>query len=430
MALMDFIGGAAGAGADMLQDQRKVDATNTAAKSLADYNSELDMKRARMVEEMKNAPLNRLQQRAQTFAGQDVPVEAAPVTDVSGTDAQGGKFGFKGSIDQMRQDIQKMPNDEYRAEATAQLERQIGVDTGRAQGLIAGQTRKRTNSEALQAASDDAKVNDLPAYAAYEAQIGKPMRDERRTDVAETKADNQNAISNRRLDIQQQFNENRAARQDRMAGIQEARAGRMEDRQGLQMDKEELRSTRLSLTSVLTDISKEADRIQVLRSTAMDPAQTALYDKQLETLRKDQTTARGRLNELAGIEPSATVEKPEPSVKYDAQGRAYVRGADGKAVLKSEADKAARPAAGKTESPKPQPSTKAAKPDNPPSTRNLYVEQMAEAKKGSDAKQATRQAQAEARKREQAEEDARVEERNKEYAARTGRRLLAPETQR
>lgn len=139
------------------------------------------------------------------------------------------------------------------------------------------------------------------------------------------KNDAQNAINNRRLDQQQEFNNARASIQDRLAAVAEARMARMESKQGQQMEKAELQSTRLSLTSVLTDISKEADRIQVLRSTAMDPAQTSLYDKQLETLRKDQGVARGRLNELAGVAPSQEAKPAPPPGPWNKFGKGDVQ---------------------------------------------------------------------------------------------------------
>ncbi|MES3041789.1 MAG: hypothetical protein V4730_11660 [Pseudomonadota bacterium] len=60
MGLMSgFIGGVAEAGADILRDERKIEASAAASKSLADYNNELDIKKARVVEEMKAMSANR-----------------------------------------------------------------------------------------------------------------------------------------------------------------------------------------------------------------------------------------------------------------------------------------------------------------------------------------------------------------------------------
>mgnify|MGYP001577783553 CR=1 FL=1 len=57
--------------------------------------------------------------------GQEVPVEAAPVTALSVSDPTAGQGGFTGNIDQLRQDIQKIPPGADRDASMAQLERQI-----------------------------------------------------------------------------------------------------------------------------------------------------------------------------------------------------------------------------------------------------------------------------------------------------------------
>jgi hypothetical protein len=190
MSFLDgFAGGAAGAGADILQDERKSATQVSAAKSLADYNSELDLKKVKAIEEMKNAGLGRISAGAQAKMNEEVPLEAAPVKSVSGTNEAGEKFGFEGDIATQRKAIETIADPVQRQEAMDQLNRQVAGETK--QGLInvVGKTRKRTADEALDAAVSDAKVNDLPAYADYEARVGKPLRDERRIDVSEKKSD-------------------------------------------------------------------------------------------------------------------------------------------------------------------------------------------------------------------------------------------------
>jgi len=157
--------------------------------SLEDQRAELLRERDQRLEELKNAPLKRISAGAQAKMAEEVPVEAAPVTAVSGTNEAGEKFGFEGDIATQRKAIESIADPKMRAEALAQLEGQVATDTK--QGLInvAGKTRKRTSDEALAAAVDDAKVNDLPAYADYEARVGKPLRDERRIDVTEKKSE-------------------------------------------------------------------------------------------------------------------------------------------------------------------------------------------------------------------------------------------------
>lgn len=184
------------------------------------------------------------------------------------------------------------------------------------------------------------------------------------------KDDANTEIQNRRLDQQLQFQKEDAAIRNRLAGAAEARANRADSRASAQMDKAELQSTRQSLTSVLTDIGKQQDRIEGLMATAMDPEQQAVYRKQLAKLDASRDVARGRLNELAGVDMTAANEsKPtDDGVRYDAQGVAYVRGPDGKPVRrdaqssvatgstpapKAKADDAAAP----TSPSKPQPQT-------------------------------------------------------------------------
>lgn len=367
MSLINGLSSAAYAAGDYYSKGALADSAAKHAKDLATYQAELQQQRDLRLEEAKNAPLNRISAMAQAKMGEEVPLEAAPVTAVSGTNEQGDKFGFKGDIDKMRSSINALPDGEDKTKAMAQLDQQVAQDTARAKSLVNGKTRKRTADEALAAAVEQAKTSDLPALAAYESQIGRPARDERRVANTEQKNDAQIEFQNRRLDQQVQFQKDDAEIRNRLAAAAEARAGRADSRASMQMDKAELQSTRQSLTSVLTDIGKQQDRIEGLMATAMDPEQQAVYRKQLAKLDASREVARGRLNELAGVDVTSAKE-PNPAedgVRYDAQGVAYVRGPDGKPVRrdaqsattgstpapKAKADDAAAP----TSSSKPQP---------------------------------------------------------------------------
>ena len=138
---------------------------------------ELKEKYAITAETHKNAPLNRISANAQAKMQEDVPVEAAPVTSVSGINEEGKKFGFQGDLKAVREAINQLPEGADKTAALAQLQGQVASDTKTGLMAVAGKTRKRTGDEALDAAVQDAKVSDLPAYADYEGRVGKPLRD-------------------------------------------------------------------------------------------------------------------------------------------------------------------------------------------------------------------------------------------------------------
>jgi hypothetical protein len=68
-----------------------------------------------------------------------------------------------------------------------QIKKQYEADTATAKAGILGQTRKRTADEAMAMAAEDAKVNDVPGYVAYESTIGKTERENRKADTLERK---------------------------------------------------------------------------------------------------------------------------------------------------------------------------------------------------------------------------------------------------
>ncbi len=169
-----------------------LDDENTAKRQQRDSAYALDREKTIMAlkTEIANAPLQRIGTKAQEFAGQDVPQEAAPVTTLSGVGAPAypdgsASSGLQGDPAALRAQISKWPDGPDKTDALAQLDKQLLADREQNAGLVAGKMRKRTPDEALDAAVQDAKVNDLPAYADYEAKVGKPKRDERRIDVAE-----------------------------------------------------------------------------------------------------------------------------------------------------------------------------------------------------------------------------------------------------
>lgn len=215
--------GAANQATGILNAQMRDDAQLDKQQALAKFNADLEEKKTRtrlaLEQEFRDAPLNRLGTKAKELAGQEVPVEAeqvAPVTTTGGILSRDGMVGVDGkpiqktgesrglatglpggaqSIAEMKDQILNDPNvsEEDKRGLVAQLDAQAAqenqANAARATAAVAGKTRKRTADEALLAAVDDAKINDLPAAAAYEANIGKPKRDERRADNLERKSD-------------------------------------------------------------------------------------------------------------------------------------------------------------------------------------------------------------------------------------------------
>lgn len=148
------------------------------------FASKLSLERFNAEADRKAAPMKRLQGMLQTEAGEQVPQEAAPVTMLSG---QGNAFdgkpltqgGLVGDRNKLIADAMAMPDGEDKRNILAQLGNEITADTASAQGLVAGQMRKRTGDETFEAAMAKAKTTDPEAYAA-----GMPLEPSKTTTVA------------------------------------------------------------------------------------------------------------------------------------------------------------------------------------------------------------------------------------------------------
>lgn len=225
MGILDgFVQGAAEQSTNLLNDEIRSNAAMDKQKAMAAYNAELADRRERTLMELRqkmaDAPLNRIGAKAKEFAGQDVPMEAeqpepvkktggilnaGEMTGVDGKPIQMQGGGDRGlvtglpggsqSIEEMKANVLKDPSisEEDKRGVIAQLDAQAAqenqANAARATAAVAGKTRKRTADEALSMAVDDAKINDLPGYTAYESTIGKTERDNRRVDNQERKAD-------------------------------------------------------------------------------------------------------------------------------------------------------------------------------------------------------------------------------------------------
>ena len=205
--ILGALGGAgeqlANVGQAMFKDSLDADRekrTTALARETHSINSGVDLQRQQTLEAyketLKNAPLDRLGQRAKALAGEEVPVESAPVAQLTGNiplaDGEMGPKGgvFTGAVADARRDVMALPDGPDKTAAMKQLDAQVASDQKAADSIIVGARRKRTGDEAVQAALDEArKKGDLPAVAAYERELGKPARDERRIDVAEKKGE-------------------------------------------------------------------------------------------------------------------------------------------------------------------------------------------------------------------------------------------------
>ncbi len=193
-----IIGGAATSMAGDIGNQMQADTQLKSQQAMAQFNADLQEQKEKTLmalrQEMANAPLNRLGAKARDFAGQDVQVEAAPVTSLSGQDPKladgtdGVSKGMVGNYADLVTKAKELPAEDQQPYLD-QLKRQFGADTETARVGIIGQMRKRTPDEALNAAAEDAKVSDPVAYAAYQERIGNPDRANRRLDNQARKDD-------------------------------------------------------------------------------------------------------------------------------------------------------------------------------------------------------------------------------------------------
>lgn len=188
-----FIGGAADQATGILNKRMQDESTLSAQQAFAEFNAAVDIKKqktlARLRQEMADEPLNRIGKKAKELEGQEVPMEPQAVKDLGGTAGMGGLIsGMKGGYKALKAQANELPEQD-RKPYLDQLDKQFAAEQTAAQEKVKGQTRKRTADEALAAALEHAKLNDLPAYAAYDSTIGRTDREDRRVDSLERKDD-------------------------------------------------------------------------------------------------------------------------------------------------------------------------------------------------------------------------------------------------
>jgi hypothetical protein len=192
---------AAGAGADLADKQLKEEAEMRAAdRKLADQERLLAIQEA-----MKNRAAERFSAVAKQKAGEEVPMEGKAVTETGltqeGATAAGLQSGIQGDVKTVKGIVERAkmmltdPNstDEQKQQAQeliAQIEGQVKTQEGANAKAAEGKTRKRTWSEAIQAAREDTALNDAPAFIAGESMFGA----DRKADLEERKIQSREKI--------------------------------------------------------------------------------------------------------------------------------------------------------------------------------------------------------------------------------------------
>jgi len=254
--ILGALGGAGQALESVYGERMRADLQRENAMAENEQRSNLETQRMMTLEafrnKLQNAPLDRFAALVQQKAGEQVPVEAAPVTTASGQDPQlavntaamdnpitSGMVGNYADLIAKAKDLPPEDQQPY----LDQLKRQFVADQATAQAAVAGQTRARTSDEAFNAALEEAKVRDPVAYAA-----ARPLAADKTITVADGaaildartgkllyqnngKEDRQEAREDRRDERQQKAIEAAGARQDKAIAAAIAATSRKHDLQ-------------------------------------------------------------------------------------------------------------------------------------------------------------------------------------------------------
>lgn len=325
--LGSFLGNAAGAGAQIIGDRMKADDLLKNQTEYAKMQNELQLERDKTIEAIREssriAAENRANERTDKplkdfgglvnkYAGEDIAQEAAPVKNLTGAgNAFDGKpltetTGLTGDAKKWRAQVEAMPDSEDKQNILKQLDSQMEADTAKNQDAVTGKTRKRTTAEATAMAREEAMRTDPNMVAAYEKNIGRSERDERRLDIQDTKNDNI-----------QEFNMRRLERQDKLSEIREAearvKAAAAEGRALTKEEKDDRNQNRQVLTSLMTSTERELERTMALAKDAamVDPTQAKMYQTRADRLTRDLASYRAGLEGL--VDGGVTAGKAQPS---------------------------------------------------------------------------------------------------------------------
>ena len=295
MGLGMLLGGLAGAGnalADSASQSQKFSDEQALMRERAALEEQKQLRIDEVMRQRNAAPLNRLQESAQRFSQEDVPVTADPVTQTTsaGAKAAGLQDGLVGMT---REQVAAYKNPEM----LAQYDKQIAADNKLAQDAVAGKTRKRTSDEAFDAAMNNAQTNDLEAYKAGVGLLGakkdirKMDNEERRLDQAEKRQADLDKYQNRREDRLDKLAEMQITRQ-------EIADGKLDLREESALRRSKIDATKAALAGVNNDI-------KALEKDAADPmlseAQKQVVNRQLSAARNEAQSYREALS-AAGLE--------------------------------------------------------------------------------------------------------------------------------
>ncbi len=133
-----------------LENQRNENAMRSQL-AMDKQRSVLEQQKAQFLSELQNAPSNRAGAIMREVAGQELPVTALPVTQLSGNDPNSEYQSQKYPENNTGKGLVGMTRDQVKAyndpDMLAQYDRQLASDNQSAQDAVAGQTRKRTSSE-------------------------------------------------------------------------------------------------------------------------------------------------------------------------------------------------------------------------------------------------------------------------------------------
>lgn len=252
--------------------------------------------------DLKNAPLKRFGELVKSESGVEVEKTAPDLRALTGYNpaaAESGPSqpGFTGDIAATKAAIAKLPEAD-RIKAEAQLAGQIEADQ-KLNGLLNSGMRKRTAEESVAAASKRALTNDPEAYAAYEERIGKPLREERKSDRADRAAE----LAMQRADASALAAERRDATQRYIAELRsedankrlEALIGRSGSGGGTTEDRER----RLALHELVGSMQKQLD--QARQGLKDDPENAAQYRDRIKELQPRLNTYLKELERGLGI---------------------------------------------------------------------------------------------------------------------------------
>lgn len=200
-ALAGGLTGAAEAGGRAMFEQMKSDMEEQKALRIAEA-----------TEARKNAPMERFSGLVNAKMNEQVPVEAAPVTQSTSEGAQAA--GLKnGLVGMTREQVAAYQNPDM----LAQYDRQIAEDQRLAQEKVAGQTRPRTLQEAARAAKEEAFATDPGAYLAGQAMTAADKQDIEQIKIASREKIEQARIEQRDRSDDKRF-ELMMARMESMGG--------------------------------------------------------------------------------------------------------------------------------------------------------------------------------------------------------------------